>query len=408
MRGLQPPVFAALERDGVKPFRAATGYDMAEIDRRRNHTHTPVLPTIHCLHKKVPMSHTPNPLVRFCAAIGVIASLAVSVGHAGSLVRAAYRVRVLPLEFPFVTGFNDRQQVIGYAPQDLTTVGFLWDAKHGVQFIYPSGMYADNRAWAIPLDINKHGEVAGYRSIGPGSTNAFVRDRSGTVLDLGPFVANSLNDRGQVAGSAVLPNFESRAVVWTAGTGTTDLGGMNSRAIDINNRGVIAGDVQGQAAVWTDIGIWQELGVLGDSPFGGPRFSSANAVNDRGWVVGTSTAPAGGAFLWTPQTGMENLGHLHTGYDISLSYALDINQHGTVIGDSLGWIFFAGEYEMVPPRAFVWTRRTGMMALDDLIPAGWSVTHVIAINDHEEILATATHLNGSHTVVLEPVNGQLK
>jgi len=380
---------------------------MAEIDRCRNDPHTPVLAPSSALYKKVPMFQTPNPLVRFCAAIAVIASLAVSVGHAGSLVRAAYQVRVLPLEFPFVAGFNDRQQVIGYTPQGLTTVGFLWDARHGVQFIYPSGMYAENRAWAIAFDINKHGEVAGYRSVGPGSTSAFVRDRSGTVLDLGPFVANGLNDRGQIAGTAVSPNFDIRAVVWAAETGTTDLGGMNSRAIDINNRGVIAGEVQGQAVIWTDIGVWQELGILGDSPFGGPRFSTAHAINDRGWVVGTSTAPAGGAFLWTPETGMENLGHLHAGLDISLSHALDINQQGTVVGESLGWILLAGEYEQVPPRAFVWTRRTGIMALDDLIPAGWSVIHVIAINDHGEILAAATDLTygSSHTVVLEPTNG---
>jgi probable HAF family extracellular repeat protein len=314
---------------------------------------------------------------------------------------------VLPLDFPFVTGFNDRQQVIGYAPQNLTTVGFLWDAKHGVRFIYPPGMSADNSAWALPVDINEHGLVAGNQ-IGPGSSKGFLRDRSGRVVDLGPFFASSLNDRGQVAGVAVLPNFEIRAAVWTARTGTRDLGAMNSRAVDINNRGVIAGEVQGQAAVWTDIGVWQELGILGDSPFEGPRFSSAHAVNDRGWVVGTSTAPAGGAFLWTPQTGMENLGHLHTGVDISLSHALDINQRGTVIGVSLGWILFAGEYEQVPPRAFVWTRRTGMRALDDLLPAGWSISHVIAINDHDEILATAAHLNEPYTVVLEPVNGRLK
>jgi probable HAF family extracellular repeat protein len=268
-------------------------------------------------------------------------------------------------------------------------------------------MYDDDSAWAITYDINKHGEVAGYRSVGPGSFSAFVRDRSGTVLDLGPFVASGLNDRGQIAGSAVSPNFDIRAVVWTAETGTTDLGGMNSRAIDINNRGVIAGEVQGQAVVWTDIGVWQELGILGDSPFEGPRFSSAHAINDRGWVVGTSTAPAGGAFLWTPETGMENLGHLHTGLDVSLSHAADINQQGTVVGESLGWVVVAGEYEQVPPRAFVWTRRTGIMALDDLIPAGWSITHVIAINDHDEILAIATDLthDSSHTVVLEPTNG---
>ena len=316
---------------------------------------------------------------------------------------------MLPLEFPFVTGFNDRQQVIGYGPQGLITIGLSWDAKHGVGLIYPSGMYGDNSALAIPFDVNKHGEVVGFRSIGPGAVNAFFRDRSGTVRDLGPFTASGLNDRGQVVGAAVLPNLETRAVVWNAATGATDLGGTNSRAADINNHVVITGEVQGQAAVWTDIGVWQELGVLGDSPFDGSRFSSAYAINDHGWVVGTSTASAGGAFVWTPQTGMENLGHLHAGYDVSLSSAADINQHGTVIGQLTGWIYFRGEYEMVRPRAFVWTRRTGMMALDDLIPAEWTVTHAIAINDREEILATASDpTNGSHTVVLEPVNGQLK
>ena len=355
------------------------------------------------------MSYTPNPAVRFCAAIAVMAAFGVSVSQAGSPVRAAYGVRVLPLEFPFVTGFNERQQVIGYGPRDLTDGGFVWDARRGIQLISPVGSDAENSALAIPLDINKHGEVVGSQRVGLGPTSALFRDRSGTVLDLGPFVASGLNDHGQVAGARALPSFETRAVVWTAGTGTTDLGGTNSRALEINNRGVIAGEVQGQAAVWTGIGIWQELGVLGDSPFDGSWFSSAQAINDRGWVVGTSTAPAGGAFLWTPQTGMENLGHLHPGSDVSLSYGLDINKHGTVVGESFGWIDLGGEYEQVLPRSFVWTRRTGMLALDDLVPAGWIISHVIAINDQEEILATASYLNNrSQTVVLEPVNGQLK
>jgi hypothetical protein len=94
------------------------------------------------------------------------------------------------------------------------------------------------------------------------------------------------------------------------------------------------------------------------------------------------------------------------GADISLSYALDINEHGTVIGESLGWIDLGGEYEQVLPRTFVWTRRTGMLALGDLVPAGWVISHVIAINDQEEILAVAGDLNNDpHTVVLEPVTG---
>jgi hypothetical protein len=50
-----------------------------------------------------------------------------------------------------------------------------------------------------------------------------------------------------------------------------------------------------------------------------------------------------------------------------------------------------------------------MLALDDLVPAGWTISQVIAINDHDEILATAARPTGAaHTVVLEPVNGRLK
>jgi probable HAF family extracellular repeat protein len=331
----------------------------------------------------------------------MIVSLPVSVGHAQSRVGASYRVRVLPIEFPFVTGFNDRQQVIGYAPQDLTTVGFVWDAAHGSQSIP-----------AMPFDINTRGEVTGLRRTGPASASAFLRLRSGMILDLGAFGASGLNDRGHVVGAAVAPDFESRAVVWTAETGVVVLGGSNSRAHDINNKGISVGEVQSEAAVWTDIGVWQGLGVLGDSPFGPPRSSTAYAINERGWVVGTSTAPSGGAFLWTPDTGMENLGSLDLGGDIHLSHASDISKHGTVIGLSLGWIAFAGEYETVRPRPFVWTRRTGMLAIDDLVPAGWVVTNVIGINDHDdhdEILATASHLNAAaRTVVLEPVNGPLR
>ena len=137
------------------------------------------------------MSPTPNSAVRFCAAIAVLASLGVSVSHAGPPGRAAYDVRVLPIEFPYVTGFNEREQVIAYGPRDLVTVGFLWDARHGVQFIYPSGMYADNRAWAIAFDINKHGEVAGYQALAPGPlVPLFVtgQDRSLTLDPSSPMV----------------------------------------------------------------------------------------------------------------------------------------------------------------------------------------------------------------------------
>jgi hypothetical protein len=48
-----------------------------------------------------------------------------------------------------------------------------------------------------------------------------------------------------------------------------------------------------------------------------------------------------------------------------------------------------------------------MLALGELVPAGWVISHVIAIDDQREILASASYLNNrSQTVVLEPANAR--
>src|SRR5262245_39722966 len=130
------------------------------------------------------MFRTSSHAVRLCVLIAMIVSLPVSVGHAQSKGRAAYRVRVLPTEFPFVTGFNDRQHVIGYAPQDLT----------------------------MPFDINKHGEVVGLPRTDPASARAFLRLRSGRLVDLGAFGASGSS---APTGGAFL---------WTPDTGMENLG----------------------------------------------------------------------------------------------------------------------------------------------------------------------------------------
>src|SRR5437762_3465040 len=43
---------------------------------------------------------------------------------------------------------------------------------------------------------------------------------------------------------------------------------------------------------------------------GGDNYSSASGINDLGQVVGTSGAFYSRAFLWTPETGMRDLGAL--------------------------------------------------------------------------------------------------
>jgi probable HAF family extracellular repeat protein len=124
------------------------------------------------------------------------------------------------------------------------------------------------------------------------------------------------------------------------------LGGLESYATDINNRGAVTGGVyrgspfqwetRFEAFVWNN-GTVQFLGTLGGAN------SFANAINDLGEVTGTSTTADGQyhAFVWSPGRGME---------DIGPGEGHGINANGVVVGTS-------------GPTAFRWTRATGRQVL---------------------------------------------
>jgi probable HAF family extracellular repeat protein len=332
------------------------------------------------------MSDATSGLVRLSIGVALIVSSWAVATQARS---SAFSVRVLPID-GIAHDLNNHGQVVGLtvtSPQR----AFLWDEKRGMQLLESLG----DLDVEYPLAINNRGQVAGGTVFPNGFAHAFLRVRSGAVQDLGSLVspahrsiATALNERGQVVGFASVGD-DVHGFFWTA---------------NINNRGHIVGRNENRAVLWTDVGSWHELGVLGVSPFG-DYGSWAFAINDRGWVVGTSTAPAGGAFLWTPQTGMINLGHLDSPFgDYHFSQAVDINNRGTVVGMSYNVTLLDEE----PPdpggfEPFVWTRRTGMVALNRLVPNGLRVESVIAINDKDVILASGFHPTlGWRALLLEP------
>jgi len=109
------------------------------------------------------------------------------------------------------------------------------------------------------------------------------------------------------------------------------LGGTYSAAQAINNRGEIVGEsstASGElhAFLWQD-GTMIDLGTLGGTS------SSARGINERGQVVGSSTTASGEsrAFLWQDGT-MFDLGTLG-GPSIGSS-ANAINNRGQVVGGS--------------------------------------------------------------------------
>ena len=196
--------------------------------------------------------------------------------------------------------------------------------------------------------------------------------------------ANSINNRGEVAGLAETTNtdptpgcpvFQFQPVIWKNGA-IQELqinpGDTDGVAAYINDYGQAVGASgacasfnplsglyleENHALLWEN-GTVTDLGNLGGT--GGIAGNHACAINNRGQVVGhselTNDATFHG-FLWTRATGMQDLGTLPGDY---ASLSLGINDRGEVVGASLDANF--------NPRAFVW--ENGVMTdLNTLIPA---------------------------------------
>ena len=203
----------------------------------------------------------------------------------------------------------------------------------------------------VAVDVNDSNMIITAGFIGATQVgylfNANTRDLRAIVgPDGAGFVPYAINDRGVIVGAVITGSgreIQSRAVRWTDRAGFDFLplpaGTFQSWATDINTSGSItinafspSGSTGDGAYVWqTGTGLVR----LAD-PAGAPngRSSVAEAINDRGVVVGASGngEPAGGerAREWNVAHVPETLGSPG-----SASRALDINELGTVVGSAI-------------------------------------------------------------------------
>ena len=209
---------------------------------------------------------------------------------------------------------------------------------------------------------NSHAQYYNLTDLGtlPGDTDSLAWGMNSSAMVVGA---------SEGAGSGGIHGF-----FWSTTGGMLDLGCGQSFAGAINDTSHVVGscgpasDTE-TAFIWTqDTGL-QNLGAL---PNG--TFSGANAINNANQVVGTSnygTDPSDlHAFLWTANTGMTDLGTLPGG---TFSLGNGINMAGQVVGYS-GYDSASGYH------AFVWTASSGMVDLGTLSKGVYS--DAAAINDY--------------------------
>jgi len=294
-------------------------------------------------------------------------------------------------------------------------------------------------------DINRWGDVVGNITSGD-VTHGFL-NAGGTYTDLGTLGgansnARGIHDSGQIVGGSDNASGQFHAYVYAGGSmsdlGT--LGGDRSEAFAINNHGTIVGDAQngdpategfGQAFGYAG-GAMKALGTLP-----GGLGSNAYAVNNNGTIGGSSfegpfTAPeypfhavtfsdgtahsigasdlgdsriygmndgdlaVGGipmaanihefhAFLYDHGT-ITDLGVLDAFQDDSIAW--DINNLKQIVGTSAVSI----DPEHYGYHGFLWTG-AGLVDLNTLVDpkSGWVITSANAINDAQQIAATACY-----------------
>lgn len=303
--------------------------------------------------------------------------------------------------------------VFGRYGSGLSQRSFRWTERSGYEDLGDIG----GSAFQI-LTANDHGLLNGSVFTPSGQRAAAWVPGTGFLLIDPDFTGNTLgnNDRGVVAGTRNELGGVTRAFVWSVKDGLSFVpvivegaSSVRSSAADVNNFGVVAGQVSFPSAgvVQMRAYVWDEATGTTLIPPLGPANVGVTYVSDEGLVVGASemrrpmpgdvrTTPVASnpgtipvhAWKWSAADGLVDLGTL--GGDHSVAWNADR------AGNVYGW----ASDEAGVQHAVKWTVGGGIVDLGGL--GGNTLTG--GLNKHGVVAGWSTSADGvAHAVVFAPL-----
>jgi probable HAF family extracellular repeat protein len=245
--------------------------------------------------------------------------------------------------------------VAGFSGQSLICLPFVW--RDGVITALPT--LGGNNGFAFG-GVNNRGQIAGFAEDtvqDPVCTPPQVLDieaviwgpKAGEIHELPPLagdsigIATEVNNHGQAVGATALCSaFVTgvvHAVLWYNGA-AINLGNLGSEfnnwANAINDRGQVVGGAGVTGGSTWHAFLWQEgeMSDLGVLP--GDVMSQANGMNNKGQVVGTSCNDVAfdicRAFLWQNGVITDLNSLIPSSFPFVLGIANDINDRGEIAG----------------------------------------------------------------------------
>ena len=255
--------------------------------------------------RRLRMTSLPRPVATICALLLAVTSPAAQ----------AQLYDITDLGDVAPASINASGVIVGYAPLSGSATGFrAFVLDNGVLTLLPTHVdiaqsSPPEASFMRAYDVNKRGQVVGLAVVpstniggvwGSGEVVAFLYEKGKTTFFAFPeggvnhSSAYAISDKGLVAGLVYTPN--PRGVLYDLKTGQqttlSPLGGETAFSIsinDVNDAGVAVGGSNLNAEEYHAFRYMARDGSLEDLGTLGGNVSFANAINDRGTIVGVST-----------------------------------------------------------------------------------------------------------------------